>query len=241
MIFHPFRSPCFTHKQETYASWLEIKGKTERVKQIPCKRGCVSHYRGWCRTSPGTAGVSSAPGRGRCCSCKVQCCKRKRTNGMKSESLSGETCRGVRGTVTHLGRPMASSKCGMVQLSSMMWPEMSRDTRLTRRCTRDVKIFRVILNFEARRLSREISRCLETWKSSTVNSSGWSDDRRRQRANGTESVLKPFQPGSLRRDEEVQSLRIDCIAALKDFHDVDIGKVTQRRRLSAGKSSFCPS
>lgn len=63
--------------------------------------------------------------------------------------------------ITHLGRPIASSKCGTVQLSSMMWPEMSRDTRCTRRWTIAVRIFLVILNFEIRLLSWEMSRCLK--------------------------------------------------------------------------------
>lgn len=63
--------------------------------------------------------------------------------------------------VTHLGRPIASSKCGTVQLSSMMWPEMSRDIRCTRRWTMAVRIFLVILNFEIRLLSWEMSRCLK--------------------------------------------------------------------------------
>lgn len=57
---------------------------------------------------------------------------------------------------------MASSRCGTVQLSSMMWPEMSNDTRLTRPCTMAVRILRVILNLEVR--SREISRCLGNTK-----------------------------------------------------------------------------
>ena len=55
---------------------------------------------------------------------------------------------------------MASSKCGTVQLSSMIWPEMSRDTRLPRLCTTVVRIFLVILNLEERWFSRDMSRCL---------------------------------------------------------------------------------
>ncbi|KAG7273782.1 hypothetical protein CRUP_003282 [Coryphaenoides rupestris] len=39
------------------------------------------------------------------------------------------------GEVVYLARPMASSRCGTVQLSSMTWPEMSRDTRCTSRWT----------------------------------------------------------------------------------------------------------
>lgn len=63
--------------------------------------------------------------------------------------------------VTHLGRPIASSKCGTVQLSSIVCPEMSSDTKLIRRWTMAVRIFLVILNLEVRLLSREMSRCLE--------------------------------------------------------------------------------
>lgn len=80
------------------------------------------------------------------------------------------------GQKADLGGPIASSKCGTVQLSSMMWPEMSRDTRLLRLCTTVVRIFLVILNLDERWFSREMSKCL--WEHSF--------------AKGLEQGLQPF-------------------------------------------------
>lgn len=48
---------------------------------VPCRQGYVSHCRGSCHISPETAGASSAPAKGRCCSCKVQCWKREEQLG----------------------------------------------------------------------------------------------------------------------------------------------------------------
>lgn len=47
---------------------------------------------------------------------------------------------------------------------------MSSDTRLTRRCTMAVRIFLVILNFEALLVSREMSRCLKNCRRSVFES-----------------------------------------------------------------------
>lgn len=50
----------------------------------------------------------------------------------------------------YLGGPMASSMYGTVQLSSMMCPEMSSETRFPKLCMMFVRIFLVSLNLEER-------------------------------------------------------------------------------------------